>query len=147
MRYLGIYLTTDCNTKMMEEHLWNKALVYTQALQSTPMTRHEAGILYWSCFLPALSYPLPAVWLPDKFYDKIHWLSTTTILNKLGYHRNLPRCLVFAPGSVGGVGLCHLMTGFKPKRQCKQHVYTDEMIQNKIMMKSEWATQPKRQRQ
>jgi len=89
----------------MEEHLWNKAVVYTQALQQTLTNWREAGVLYQSCFLPALSYPLPAVWLPDKFYNKIHWLLTTTILNKLGY---LPRCMVFTPCLVGGISLCHL---------------------------------------
>jgi len=34
----------------------------------------------------------------------------------------------------------HLMTGFKPKRQRKQCVYTDGRIQNKMTMKLEQAT-------
>jgi len=73
-----------------------------------PMNHHEAGILYHSCFLLALAYPLLATWLPDTFFDKIHRLSTSTILNKMGYHRNLPRCMVFAPKDFGRVGLCDL---------------------------------------
>ncbi len=32
-RYLGIYLTTDHNTKPMERHLWAKTVLYTQAFQ------------------------------------------------------------------------------------------------------------------
>jgi len=32
-RYLGLYLTTDRNTKPMEDHLWTKAVTYTQAFQ------------------------------------------------------------------------------------------------------------------
>jgi len=74
------------------------------------MSRREAGVLYRSCFIPAIAYPLPATWLPDSFFEKVHRLSTSTILNKMGYHRNLPRCLVFAPRSVGGIGLCNLQT-------------------------------------
>jgi len=107
-RYLGLYLTTDRNTKPMEAHLWNKAILYTQAFQRTSMNHREAGVLYRSCFLPALSYPLLAVWLPDQFFAKIHRLSTSTILNKMGYHRSLPRTLVFAPRALGGVGLSNL---------------------------------------
>jgi len=36
-RYLGIYITANQNTKPMEQHLWNKALLYTQAFHQTPM--------------------------------------------------------------------------------------------------------------
>jgi len=107
-RYLGLYVTGDRNTKPMEANLWQKAVTYTNAFQRTPMSRREANVLYRSCFLPALSYPLPATWLPDMFFDKIHRLSTSVILNKMGYHHSLPRCLVFAPRAIGGIGLCHL---------------------------------------
>jgi len=89
-QYLGLYLTTDRNTNPMENHLWEKAVVYTRAFQRTPMTHREAGVLYKSCFLPALTYPLPATWLPDRFFTKVHQLSTLTILNKMGYHSTLP---------------------------------------------------------
>jgi len=73
-----------------------------------PMNRQETGVLYRSCFLPALTYPLPATWLLDCFFDKLHCLSTSTILNKMGFHKNLPCCMVFAPRSIGSVGLCNL---------------------------------------
>jgi len=107
-RYLGLYITGDRNTKPMEQHLWQTALKYTAAFQWTPMSRWEAAILYRSCFLPALTYPLLATWIPDKFFDKIHRLLTSVILNKMGYHKSLPRSLVFAPKELGGIGLCHL---------------------------------------
>jgi len=107
-RYLGLYVTANCNMKPMETHLWNKAQLYTMAFQRTPMTRREAGVLYRSCFIPALAYPFPAVWLSDMFLEKIHYLSTLMILNKMGFHQNLLHCLVFALQSLGGVGLCNL---------------------------------------
>jgi len=107
-RYLGVYIATSGSTKTMESHLWKKAVSYTKAFQSTNMTRREAGVLYHSCFLPALTYPFPATWLPPQFLERLLALSTSTILNKMGYHRNLPRSMVFAPRSHGGVGLCHL---------------------------------------
>ncbi len=109
-RYLGLYITVDRNTKPMEQHLWKKALTYTTAFRRTPMSRRKAGVLYRSCFIPAISYPLLATWLPDSFFAKVHTLSTSMILNKMGYHRNLPRCLVYAPRTFGGIGLCNLQT-------------------------------------
>jgi len=99
-RYLGLYFTTNCDTTPMESHLWEKVVVYTKAFQWTPMNHCKAVVLYKLCFLPALTYPLPTTWLPDRFLDKIHKLSTSTILNKMGFHRTLPRTLVFAPRSI-----------------------------------------------
>ncbi len=116
-RYLGVYVTMNGSTKPMESHLWKKALLYTKAFQRTHMSRREANVLYRSCFVPALSYPLPATWLQLPFFERLHRLSTSTILNKMGYHRFLPRAMVFAPRTLGGVGLCHLY-----HEQCAQQI-------------------------
>jgi len=106
-QYLGLYLTMNRDTKLMEAHLWEKAMVYMMVFQRMPMTHREVVVLYKSCFLPAL-YPLPATWLPDSFFEKIHQLSMLTILNKMGFHWNLPRTMVFVPRSMGGIGLSNL---------------------------------------
>jgi len=55
-----------------------------------------------------MAYPLPATWLPDTFFDKVHQMLMSTILNKMGYHQNLPQNMIFAPRMIGGVGLCNL---------------------------------------
>jgi len=106
--YLGLYLTTDSNTTAMETHLLNKVTLYMKAFHHMPMDRREAGVLYCLCFILALAYPLPATWLLDTFFAKVQQMSTSTILNKMGYHCNLPRTMVFVPQSIGGVGLCNL---------------------------------------
>jgi len=93
----------------MQDHIWHKALLYTRAFQQTHMSRRESGVLYQSCFILALTYSLPAMGLPSRFLKRVHKLSTATILNKMGFHRNLPRSVVFAPCNLGGVGLCNLI--------------------------------------
>jgi len=108
-RYLGIYVTHYGHTKLMEDHVWKKAVVYTRAMQRTHMSRREANVLYRSCFLPALTYSFPAMWMPQKCFERIHTLSTSTILNKMGLHSKLPRSMVFAPHDIGSVGLCNLI--------------------------------------
>jgi len=108
-RYLGIYVTRSGATKPMEDHVWKTATTYTRAFQRTHMSRREANVLYRSCFLPALTYSFPATWMPHQFLERIHKLSTSTILNKMGLHSCLPRSMVFAPREVGGVGLCNLI--------------------------------------
>jgi len=70
--YLGLYITSNGSMKLMENHLWKKAILYTKAFQCTPMSHCKAGVLYRSCFLPALTYPLPMTWLPPAFLNWIH---------------------------------------------------------------------------
>jgi len=88
--YLGIYVTRTGSTQPMQDQIWSKAILYTKAFQRTHMSRREASVLYRACFLPALTYSLPAMHLPDTFLEQLHKLSTLTILNKMGYHRKLP---------------------------------------------------------
>jgi len=92
----------------MEDHIWKKAITYTCAFQCMHMSRREANVLYRACFLLAITYSFPAMWLSEKFLERIQQLSTSTILNKMGLHQNLPRSLVFAPRAIGGMGLCNL---------------------------------------
>jgi len=107
-QYLRIYLTANRSTTPMEQHLMKKAVLYTMAFQRMPMNHCKAGILYRSCFIPALAYPLPATWLPDSFFDKVHQLSKSTIRNKMGHHRTRKSSMVFVPKYFGGVGLRNL---------------------------------------
>jgi len=79
-----------------------------ESFSQNPMNQCKAGILYRLCFLPALTYPLLATWLPDQFFEKVHRLSTTIILNKMGFHQNLSDSMVFAPHIAGIVCLCNL---------------------------------------
>jgi len=82
-QYLDLYMTQSGNTKPMQDHVWHKALLYTKAFQWTHISRHEASILYCSCFLPALTYLFPAMALPVQFLERLHKLLTFTILNKM----------------------------------------------------------------
>jgi len=85
-QYFGIYIIANRNTNPMEQHLWTKATSYLQAFHSTAMDCREVNVLYCSCFLPVLTYPLLAMWMPDQFFEKLHGLLTTMILNKMGCH-------------------------------------------------------------
>jgi len=127
--YLGIYVACNGMTKTMEDIWWKKAILYTKAFQQTHMIQHEASILYCSCFLLALTYSLPATWLPATFLEQILCLLTSTVLNKMGYHWNLPCSVVFTPFTLGGLGLSHL-------------VYKQNAQQTIILLQHLWACTP-----
>jgi len=74
--YLGLYLMMDCNTKPMETHLWEKATLYTQAFQQTPMNHHEARVSLVQIMLSSSpDLPTPSDMAPRQ----ILWESTPII--------------------------------------------------------------------
>jgi len=44
---------------------------------------------------------------PDDIY-KTQATVTTLFLNKMGYNQHMPRAVVYAPATVGGLDFCHL---------------------------------------
>jgi len=72
------------------------------------MTQREASVIYRQCYLPKVTYPLPATNIPpDKLYQSQQRV-TAQFLNKMGYPITFPRAVVYAPREVGGLGFRHL---------------------------------------
>jgi len=68
-QYLGIQLTADGNPKAELTLFWKQTETYIQLLQQCPLTRCKVQVVYLQCYLPALSYPLPATSIhPTKLY-------------------------------------------------------------------------------
>jgi len=81
---------------------------YTQALQHCWLTYQEAEIIYKQCYLPIVSYPLPATNIPPELLHCHQTKATTAFLAKMGYHHTMPRAVVYAPKEIGGLGFRHL---------------------------------------
>jgi len=105
---LGVQIAMDSNYKAelgvhIQCNQW-----YVQALQQCSLNHHEAGIVYKQCYLPMVSYPLPATNIPP---DLLHWhqaKATTVFLAKMGYQWTMPQVVVYAPKSLGGLRFRHL---------------------------------------
>jgi len=73
-----------------------------------PLTCREARVIYKQCYIPKVTYPLPATTIPpDKLYHT-QLRITGQFLNKMGYPIHFPRAVVYAPIDVGGLGFRHL---------------------------------------
>jgi len=106
--YLGIQLTTDGNYKKEVEIFQQRNKRYITLLQTCPFNHHDIQTIYKQCYLPTVSYPLPAMHiLLNKLYD-LQSAATTVFLTKLGYLWTFPRSMVYASASRGGLGFRHL---------------------------------------
>ncbi len=108
VRLLGVQIAADGNYTTEYSTLQKRQAQYSVFLQRTPMTRREAGVIYRQCYLPKVTYPLPATTIPpDKLYQS-QLRVTSQFLNKMGYPITFPRAVVYAPRDVGGLGFRHL---------------------------------------
>jgi len=94
---LGVQIAMDRNYKKELGIFIQRNNRYTQALQHCRLTHHKAEIVYKQCYLPMVSYPLPATNIPPDLLDRHQAKATTAFLAKMGYCCTMPRALVYAP--------------------------------------------------
>jgi len=105
VRLLGVHITADGNYEKELCILQQKQHKYVQFLLCTPLSKCEAQVIYKQCYLPMVTYPLPATNMPpSKIYDS-QCSVTSLFLTRMGYPRHLPRCVVYAPETIGGLGM------------------------------------------
>ncbi len=108
VQLLWVHIMADGNYNTKLNILRQCQKQYCQFLHRTPLTRREARVIYHQCYLPKVTYPFPAMLMPpDKIYST-QLAITSLFLNKMGFHRHMPRAVIYAPVTVGGLNLCHL---------------------------------------
>jgi len=108
VRLLGVHIAADGNHNTKLNVLLQRQAQYSEFLQQTPMTRQEARVIYRQCYLPKVTYPLPAMTIPPDRLYKSQLRVTAQFLNKMGYPTHFPCAIVYAPIEVGGLGFRHL---------------------------------------
>jgi len=77
-------------------------------LQRTPLSQQEAKVIYRQCYLPKVTYPLPATTMPPGAIYKTQAAVSTLFLNKMGYPCHTLPAVVYTPASVRGLDFHHL---------------------------------------
>jgi len=107
-RYLGIQLTTDGNHKRELQTFKECTQRYTNFIHQCPLTAQDTSVVYLQCYLPTVSYPLPATLFPPEKLIKIQGSATSAFLSKMGYPRMFPHAITYASTRLGGLGFRHL---------------------------------------
>jgi len=111
IRHLGVHISMDGNMQAETKILFKRCQVFQQVYTNCPFTRREAKVTYSTVYLPTITYPFLATTLPLKTLEKAQSMTTPLILSKMGYNRNMPKAVVYAPSTHGGIGMKHLFTG------------------------------------
>jgi hypothetical protein len=117
-RTLGVHITPDGSTTMEETHLTQKNKTMLNRMRAARhITRDEALRAYQSIYIPAITYGLPATNLSKSFLDKIQSQALQTFLPRIGLNKHHPRSSLFAPTTIGGLGMINMYT-----EQGAQHI-------------------------
>jgi len=103
-RYLRVQMTMNGNWSKELKILKEQNDKFIQLLIHSHFSRTEARTIYQQCYLPTVTYPLPATNMPLAQIQKAQKKVMTAFLLKMGYPRTFPRAVVFAPVMTGGSG-------------------------------------------
>ena len=107
-KYLGVMQCPNGNTGPQHGYLLKKGTKYEIVFSACPLNRNEIITGYYTCYLPSITYPLPACHLQEHELKNIFSKAVNVILSKMGFNNNFPRAAVYCPISFGGLGLRHL---------------------------------------
>jgi len=103
-----VHIAADRNYTTELNVLKQRQAQYSDFLQRMPLTRQEVRVIYCQCYVPKVTYPLPATNIPpDKLYQ-MQLRVTAQFLNKMGYPIHIPQAIVYVLIEVGSLGFRHL---------------------------------------
>jgi hypothetical protein len=109
-KYVGVQLALDGNMKQQTQDLQAKCNEMSSILTQTFFNARDADQGFTTVFTPSIKYVLPVTSIESTKLDKIQQTTINAILPRLGYNRHMPRAVVFATKSRGGLGILNLST-------------------------------------
>jgi hypothetical protein len=107
-KLLGIQMCFNGDNKAQADALNRKCEKMATAFSGCELCPSETKQGYHSIFLPGARYGMSATTLTKTQLCKSQQLIISIILPKLGFNRNIPRQVVYAPTHFGGIGLSDL---------------------------------------
>jgi hypothetical protein len=108
--------------------LKNKSDRLAMKLNSKAFTHEDAVLAYEAFYIPALRYSLAITAINQMDLDRIQSSATTAFLAAMGFNRNMPRDVVYAPKLFQGIGMHHLynLQGCNSTRLLLQEINTSD---------------------
>ena len=107
-KYLGVRICADGDHTPQKQFLLQRSQRYAKAMHLCPIDKSGINTAYHACYLPSITYSLPATSFVEEDLHAIQNEATATFLSRLGFNRHCPTEIVYAPRWFGGIGLRHL---------------------------------------
>ena len=117
-RSLGVMFTPGGSNKAEYERMVKKSHSFAQRIGISNINRSEAKTLYFSCYIPGISYSLCVDSFTFNQCQKVQGATTQMFLSRMGFNRCLPSAVVYANPKIGGIGLRHLFSEQGTEKIC-----------------------------
>jgi len=126
-RYLGVQITANGDYRTELQLFQQRNARFIGLLHQCPFPHRDVTVIYKQCYLPTVSYPLPATFMPVAKVYKIQSPATSVFFSKMGYPCTFPRAVVYAASDRGGLGFRHLgyEQGIQKCLQLLKHIRTN----------------------
>jgi len=100
---------------------------FVHLLQQCPFPQSDVTVIYKQCYLPTVSYPLPATSIPTAQLFKLQSQAMTVFLQKMGYPQIFPQVAAYAASNCSSIGFRHLghEQGIQKCLQVLKHIQTN----------------------
>jgi hypothetical protein len=107
-KLLGVMRNPIGNQQDEVSRLQKKSNQMAMSMNSKSLTHTDAILAYEAFYLPAMRYSLAITLINQLDFEKIQGQATSAFLTSMGFNRNMPRQVVYAPKIYQGLGLRHL---------------------------------------
>jgi hypothetical protein len=109
-KYVGVQLALDGNMDAQTKDLQKKCHDISSILTQNYFNAIDANQGYTTVFAPSVKYVLPVTSICPSKLSNIQKISVSSILPRIGFNKHMPRSVVFASKSRGGIGVLNLPT-------------------------------------
>jgi hypothetical protein len=107
-KLLGVMKNPIGNQQDEVQRLKQKSDQLAIKMNSQFLSHSDATLAYEAFYIPAMRYSLAITSINQIDFEKIQSLATPAFLAAMGFNRNMPRSVVFAPKVYQGLGMKHL---------------------------------------
>lgn len=99
---LGCYVNPAGLPTAQLQVLKKKNEEFARLLESNYFSPHEARTMYWSIYIPSMTYPLSVIPLPESDCNDLDTRFMKVIVPRCGYGRTMHRAIRYGPYILGG---------------------------------------------
>jgi Reverse transcriptase (RNA-dependent DNA polymerase) len=135
-KYVGVQLALDGNMTQQTRDLQTKCNEMSSILTQTYFNAKDADQGFTTVFTPSIKYVLPVTSIEPTKLNKIQQTTINAVLPRLGYNKHMPRAVVFATKSRGGLGILNLSTeqGTSQIQLLIAHIRAKKYLYNTIII-------------
>jgi hypothetical protein len=133
-KYVGVELALDGNMNQQIKSLKEKCQHMTTTFHQTYFNLHDSKLGFTTIYKPMLCYALTTSSISQQTLQAIQKPMISIALSRMGFNKHMPRDIVFASQTKGGIGIMDLYTeqGVLQIKAIITHLWSNSYVANPL---------------